>query len=313
MKKYHGVGKFHLDYLLISFIMLLLISSQIQFSSITNQNLKLNDSSEEIIWDSTHTVFSPNDQIFLQDLFFEEDWMYDFSLEIVTPHQCEINMTLTDPSGYHYTIFQGTVDQQLKEIQVGMVNEGAYNITLDVITQFTLNLHLKIKRSVNFLDLFDQNDEIFALNSFRFSQSESLREVSVSLNPNFSYTIIIALITPLVNTLAIINTFIDDPFDNHFIIYQDQALNEFFLTFHFQTINLGIHQLQVLIDNLETCLNLIVVVALDNSDPPISNDPPPGNTLYMPIEIQAISFGIFLFAVLLAFLMKKASRNNLFY
>ena len=312
MKKNHRVGKLHLEYILTCFIMIFLVINQIQFQPTTNNKLNLNTSSEEVIWDSTHTVFSPNDQVFLQDLLFQEDWMYGFYLEIVTPHQCEINMSLTDPEGYNYIIFQGTVDQQEKDIQFGMVIEGAYNITLEVTTEFTLNLHLKIERTVSFMDLFDQDKEILAISSFRFSQNEPLRELLILLDPNSSYTFILALISPLINVLPILNTFIDDPAENHFIIYQDQALNEFFLSFQFQTINYGIHILQVLIDIVETCLNLIVVM-LDNSDLPINNDPPPRSTLYMPIEIQVVSMGIFIFAISLALLMKKSSKNGLIY
>jgi len=293
--------------------MILLLLSQIQFQPNTNKSFNLNTSSEEVIWDSTHTVFSPNDQVFLQDLFFEEDLMYDFYLEVVTPHQCEINMTVTDPEGYPYKIFQGTVDQQQKVIHLGMVIEGAYNITLEVTTEFTLNLHLRIESTVSFMELFDQNNDILAFSSFRFSENEPLRELPILLDPNISYTFIVALVSPLINILPVINTFIDDPAENHFIIYQDQALNEFYLTFQFQTINCGIHKLQVLIDIVETCLNLIVVVILDNSDPPINNDPPPQNTLYMPLEIQVVSIGIFIFTILLVFLMKKSSRNELMY
>jgi len=293
--------------------MILLVLSQIQFQLIRNNQLNLNTSSEEVIWDSTHIVFSPNDQVFLQDLFFEEDWMYDFYLEVVTPHQCEVNMTVTDPEGYQYIIFQGTIDQQQKEIQFGMVIEGAYNITLEVSTEFTLNLHLRIERTVSFIDLFDQDNDILAFNSFRFSENEPLREVPILLEPNSSYTFIIALVSPLINILPVLNTFIDDPAENHFIIYQDQALNEFYLTFQFQTINYGNHKLQVLIDIVEICLNLIVIVMLDNSDLPINNDPPPRSTLYMPLEVQVISVGIFIFAILLALLMKKSSRKELMY
>ena len=315
MKKNHRDGKLHLEFILISSIMILLVISQIQFSSNTSISSNLNTSSEEVIWDSTHTVFSPNDQVFLEDLLFQKDWMYNFYLELVTPHQCEINMTLTDPEGSHYIIFQGTVDNQPKEIQFGMVNEGAYNITLDVITEFTLNLHLKIERTVSFMDLFNQNNEILAFHGFRFSQNEPLREIPILLDPNRSYTFTLALITPLVNILPVISTFIDDPVDNHFIIYQDQSLNEFYLSFQFQTISHGIHDLQVLIDILEISLNLIVVVTLDSSNPPISSDPPPQNTLYIPIEVQVVSIGIFVFAILLAILMKKSSssRNELSY
>lgn len=313
MKKYRGIGKLHMEYILISFIMILLVISQIQFSSTISNSTNLSTSSEEVIWDSTYTVFSPYDQLFLQDLFFQEDWMYCFYLEVVTPHQCEINMTLTDPEGYHYKIFQGTVDQQQKEIQFGMVNEGDYNITLEVTTEFTLNLHLKIERTQSFMGLFDQDKELLAFYGFRFSQNEPLREVSILLDPNNLYSVTLALITPLVNILPVINTFIDDPVDNHFIIYQDQSLDEFYLTFSFQTINPGIHKLQVLIVNLKTCLNLIVVVMLDNPDPPTNNDPSPQNTLYLPLEIQAVSIGFFIFAILLTFLMKKSSKNELLY
>jgi len=295
--------------------MIFLVIIQFQFQPNTNNSSNLNTSSEEVIWDSTHTVFSPNDHVFLKDLLFQKDWMYNFYLEVVTPHQCEINMTLTDPEGYHYKIFQGTVDQQQKEIQFGMVNEAAYNITLDVSTEFTLNLHLRIERTVSFMDLFDQNDEILAFNGFRFSQNEPLREIPILLDPNRSYTFTLALISPLINNLPVISTFIDDPVDNHFIIYQDQSLNEFYLSFQFQTINHGIHDLQVLIDIVETSLNLMVVVTLDDSNPPISNDPPPRSTLYIPIEVQVVSIGIFVFAILLAILMKKSSssRNELSY
>ena len=313
MKKNHRVGKLHLEYTLICFIMVLLAIPQTQFQPITNNNISLNTSSEEVIWDSTHMVFSPNDQVFLQDLFCEEDWMYVFYLEVVTPHQCEVNMTVTDPEGYQYIIFQGTIDQQQKEIQFGIVIEGAYNITLDVSTEFTLNLHLRIERTVSFMDLFDQDNDILAFNSFRFSENEPLREVTILLEPNSSYAFTIALVSPLINILPVLNTFIDDPAENHFIIYQDQALNEFYLTFQFQTINYGNHKLQVLIDIVEICLNLIVIVMLDNSDLPINNDPPPRSTLYMPLEVQVISIGIFIFAILLALLMKKSSRKELIY
>ena len=313
MKKSHENWMIHLEYILISSIMILLVLSQIQFQPIKNHKLNLNTSSEEVIWDSTHTVFSPNDQVFLQDLFFEEDWMYDFHLEVVTPHQCEVNITVTDPEGYQYIIFQGTIDQQQKEIQFGMVIEGAYNITLEVSTEFTLNLHLRIERTVSFIDLFDQDNDILAFNSFRFSENEPLREIPLLLDPNSSYTFIVALVSPLINILTVLNTFIDDPVDNHFIIFQDQALNGNYLTFSFQTINYGIHKLQVLIDIVETSLNLIVVLMLDNPDPPINNDPTPQNTLYIPLEIQVVSMGIFIFAILLAFLMKKSSRNELIY
>ena len=175
---------------------------------------------------------------------------------------------------------------------------------MDILSKFMVR--------VSFMDLFDQDKEILAISSFRFSQNEPLRELLILLDPNSSYTFILALISPLINVLPILNTFIDDPAENHFIIYQDQALNEFYLTFQFQTINYGIHILQVLIDIVETCLNLIVVM-LDNSDLPINNDPPPRSTLYMPIEIQVVSMGIFIFAISLALLMKKSSKNGLIY
>ncbi|MHA1496963.1 MAG: hypothetical protein ACTSRT_05370 [Promethearchaeota archaeon] len=56
----------------------------------------------------------------------------------------------------------------------------------------------------------------------------------------------------------------------------------------------------------------MVVITLDNSNPPIIYDPPPRSTLYLPIEVQVLSIGVFIFAILLAFLMKK-SRNELSY
>ena len=317
MKRNQEIWKLHSEHILIGIIMIALVLSQFQFQfqpkMTDNFNLNLNASSEEVIWDSTHTVFSPNDQVFLPDLFFEEDLMYDFYLEVITPHQCEINMSLTDPEGYHYEIFQGIVDQEVKEIQFGNVIEGAYNITLEVSTEFTLNLHIKIERTVSFMDLFDQDSDILAFNSFRFSENEPIRELPILLDPNSSYTFKFALVSPFINILPVLNTFIDDPAENHFIIYQALILNEFYLTFSFQTINHGIHKLQVLINALEACLNLIVVVMLDNSDPPINNDPPPQNTIYMPIEIQVVSMGVFIFAILLGIIMKKSSRNEFMY
>jgi len=265
----------------------------------------LNTSDEEVIWDITHTIFSPNDQVFLQDLSFQVDWMYSFYLEVLTPHQCELNMTLIDPDGYHYNLFQGTVNQQQKEVLFGIVNEGDYNITLDVSTEFTLNLRLKIERTTSLMDLSDQNSETIAFQSFRFSENEPLREVPILLDPSDSYTFTIALITPLVNISPIINTFIDDPADNHFIIYQNQVLNEFFLIFEFETINYGVHDLQVLVDLAEDCLNLVVFVTED--DPPNSNEPPNPNILYIPIEVQLTLMGTIIIVIIISIFMKRSS------
>jgi hypothetical protein len=313
MKKIDRVGKLHLEYIMICIIMILLAIPQAQFQQITKNHVPPITASQEVIWDSTHTISSPHDELLLQNLLFQENWMYDFSLEVITPHECEINMTLSDPEGCVYNLFQGTVAQQQKEIQFGMVNEGACNITLEVIAEFTWNLHLKIERTLNFIDLFEQDNDTLSFSSFRFSENEPLREISILLDPTNSYTFIIALVSPLINISPLLNTFIEDPINNHFIIYQNQEVNEFYLTFQFQTINHGIHKLQLSINIVESCFNIIVIVMRDNSGSPINNDPLPQNTLHVPLEIQVVSMGVFIFAILLAFLMKKSSRNELIY
>ena len=70
----------------------------------TNDDLKT--SSEENLVDKVFTFLAPNDTLRFEDFYLFAKINYYILLEIVTPHNCEINITIIDPVLDVYEVFK---------------------------------------------------------------------------------------------------------------------------------------------------------------------------------------------------------------
>ena len=100
-------------------------------------------SSEEILVDKVFTFLAPNDVKQFDNLDLLEDLNYFVLLEIVTPHNCQINVSVIDPDLDVYQIFRTEVNvsqgDQWFEVPFGTAIAGNYTFTFSVIvaTAFT--------------------------------------------------------------------------------------------------------------------------------------------------------------------------------
>ena len=99
-------------------------------------------SSEEVLVDKVFTFLAPDDIKQFNDLFLLEDLNYYVLLEIVTPHNCEINISVIDPDFDIYDIFRTEVNvsqgDQWFEVPFGTAIAGNYTFILSVIAALKL-------------------------------------------------------------------------------------------------------------------------------------------------------------------------------
>jgi len=78
--------------------------------SVTSQSDSPKASSEQDLVDKVFTFLAPNDTLWFEDLYLLEKVNYYMLLEIVTPHDCEINVTIVDPVLDIYQVFNTEVN-----------------------------------------------------------------------------------------------------------------------------------------------------------------------------------------------------------
>ena len=131
-----------------------LLTNKYLFNFNGNENIEItltdapNASSEELLVDKVFTFLAPNDIQQFDDLCLYEELNYYVLVEIVTPHNCEINVTVVDPDSDIYQIFKTEVNvsqgDQWFEIPFGTAVSGNYTFIFSVIAELNLNLYVKI-------------------------------------------------------------------------------------------------------------------------------------------------------------------------
>ena len=116
-------------------------------------------SSEQNLVDKVFTFLAPNDTLRFEDLNLFEKVNYYMLLEIVTPHDCEINVTIVDPVLDVYNVFNTEVnisqDDDWFEVPFGTAISGNYTFIVSVACALTLNLHIKISFDPELKCLYD--------------------------------------------------------------------------------------------------------------------------------------------------------------
>jgi hypothetical protein len=123
------------------------------------------------------TFLAPNDIQQFEDLYLYAGINYYVLVEIVTPHNCEINVTVVDPDLDVYQIFKTEVNvsqgDQWFEIPFGTALSGNYTFIFSVIAELNLNLYVKISFDLEDKCLYDvmspefvANLELYQINKF---------------------------------------------------------------------------------------------------------------------------------------------------
>jgi hypothetical protein len=290
---------------------LLTHKSRINFNGNENVELTLTDapnaSSEELLVDKVFTFLAPSDIQQFDDLYLYEELNYYILVEIVTPHNCEINITVIDPDSDIYQIFKTEVNisqgDQWFEIPFGTALSGNYTFIFSVITELNLNLYIKISFDREDKCLYDimspefiANLELYQVNKF-YDGTEV--EHNVMLKTDVSYKFYLGRVSAIGGEPISqeVGAYYDltDPEGIEFTIYANQTMKSVgeVLHFNFGTAVGGVYTVKIKIYCKVDVVNIAYAIAEDYSISTGINgtepDPEPTNGtiqgyFYVPIE-----------------------------
>ena len=263
--------------------------------------------SEELLVDKVFTFLAPSDVQQFEDLYLYAGINYYVLVEIVTPHNCEINVTVVDPESDVYQIFKTEVNvsqgDQWFEIPFGTALSGNYTFVFSVIAELNLNLYVKISFDLEDKCLYDimspeyiANLKLYQINKF-YDGTEV--EHNVMLKTDVSYKFHIGRVSaigdePIRREVGVYYD-VTDPDDVEFTIYVNKTLESVgeVLHFNFGTAVGGVYTVKIKIVCMVDVVNIAYAIAEDYSISSVINgtepDPEPTNGtirgyFYVPIE-----------------------------
>jgi len=285
--------------------------SQINFNSNENIDLTLTDapnaSSEELLVDKVFTFLAPNDIQQFDNLYLYEELNYYILVEIVTPHNCEINVSVVDPDSDVYQIFKTEVNisqgDQWFEIPFGTALSGNYTFIFSVIAELNLNVYVKISFDREDKCLYNimspeyiANLKLYQVNKF-YDGTEVEHNVMLKTDVSYKFHIgrVSAIGGELISREVEVYYYLTDPDDIEFTIYANQTMKNVgeVLHFNFGTAVAGVYTVKIKIICKVDVVNVAYAIAEDFSISTVINgtepEPDPTNGtirgyFYVPIE-----------------------------
>ena len=286
-----------------------------------SQMATLNTSSEEKLVDKVFTFLAPNDTLRFDDFILLEKVNYYVLLEIVTPHDCEINVTIIDPVLDVYEVFKTEVNISQSddwfEIPFGTAIEGNYSFIISVECALNLNLHVKISFDSEDKCLYDmiaptflERLQLYPVNKFT---NGTVVEHNIDLKTDVSYKFYLGRVSAIgglsISNEVTIDYDVTDIEGVEFTIYQNKTVGNVGTMKHFDfgTAVEGIYMVKIQIHCQVDVVNIAYAIAEDYSistvnngtvpDPDPDPDPNPSanetanSYFYVPIEWTLI-FGL---------------------
>lgn len=283
--------------LCLSFMIILGISLTLPVNSIKNYTntiysdyFKTGDNNEEdsILVDKVYTIKAPNDTLTFEDLYLFQYTNYKFSLNLVTPHKCRVNLSLFDPEGSRFDLVNATlewniIDSLNCETFYGVAIEGIYKVQIDFLLENNLNIHFKIELDGEcFNEILEgkQTDELLLYRVIKFTSTRSYIEHQVFFETNVSYDLYIGRVSSNVfqETSPILMTYLlEDPAGCEFSLFNNSILLPLMEYHHscFQTAISGLHILKLrIICNAPVNIAYLILDPTMNSIPPNSSQNP---------------------------------------
>ncbi len=281
----------------------------------TNQINNPKASSEEDLIDKVFTFLSPNDTLRFEDMHLLEKVNYYVLLEIVTPHDCEINVTIVDPILDVYEVFNTEVnisqDDDWFEIPFGTAIAGNYTFIVSVACALNLNLHIKISFDPEVKCLYDmispkflERMKLYQVNKFT---SGMVVEHNTALKTDVSYKFYLGRVSAIggltIENEVIVYYYVTDPDGLEFTIYQNNTVGSVGTLMHFDfgTAMEGIYTVKIRIHCQVDVVNIAYAIVEDYQISTINNgtDPEPepltnetaSGYFYMPME-WTLAFGL---------------------
>ncbi len=287
---------------IILFIIISFISPTILTNSIRNFSLKNRESVEKLqprmsdgekLVDKVFNFTTDRDYVtFSNNIYFIKPYIYYISFQIVTPHECDMNISLWDPEGDIYDIYDSRPNTTLltqfeyQEIPFGVALTGNYTIKFQAHLTENLNIHIKIINSdlqclQDVIEPSAFNNKIFyQANKFKNGGNNPLHNVTLKTDTLYRFYFgRYSPIADLAQSETRIYFNITSSIDIQYKIYINKTLLgvcqiEFF---DFGTAVDGVYIINMTIYCMVSCVNIAYAIVeeskiADGTDP---NDPDP--------------------------------------
>ncbi len=215
-------------------------------------NLIHSNSYENVLMDNVYT-FTVTDSIltFDSNIELEKPYYYHIFVKIVTPHECDVLISIIDPEGDKFDITheKDMVQDDSRKIPYGVAITGNYTFIFEAILTENLNIHIKIEKGDEVLqDRISPDDTIIYKNITKFKSGNKF-EFRLYLKTDKYYKFIIERVSTISLSLEHSRVSMDhvvwDPSQIVFKIFENITLS--YMEYHFGTAGEGIYTFEILI------------------------------------------------------------------
>jgi hypothetical protein len=230
------VQRYFLLGIIILAIIFILPAKMIYQSSVSkNSNIESPETNATNIVDKVYTFLAPEDTLEFQDMALKKDFTYYIFVQVVTSHNCELNISVWDPNGGLFKIFSrpltlnDTIGSNQAEIPFGTAMAGNYTLRFNVILEMNMNIYIRIQEGQTvFRDKMttDEWDNRIFYRVTKFYDGMYI-EHNIQLESDVNYKVYLGRVSPIANeNLSIIraNHSLIDKNNIEFIIYSDDLI-----------------------------------------------------------------------------------------
>jgi len=291
-------------------------------------------SSDPELPDKVYAFQAPSDVIVFDNLPLQKYFKYYILVEIVTPHNCSLTITLWDPDNKQFDIFENDLcfepeSGRYYEIPFGTALGGNYTIEFDVITSENLNIYIRIERGPTCLfDVipWEEIEDMLFYKVTRFSNGMTVSH-NITFKSDYMYKFYIGRVSAIsINEDNEIrkNYSLYDPGDIEYGIYSNETLAGINVVdiFMFGTAIEGLYSIDITIYSEVEYSNIGYTVIEhhkishgvdpNQTDPdPPTNSSLPTNKFSIPKEWTAgiLIVGGIVIASVIVFIIKNREKN----
>ncbi len=245
--------------------------------------------------DKVYAFVAPSDTLTFEDLPLQKYYKYYIWVEIVTPHNCSLTITLWDPDGMQFDIFENDLFYdpdfgRYYEIPFGTALGGNYTIEFSVVTFENLNIYVRIEQGPKCLfDIipWEEIGDMVLYKVTRFSNGMSISH-NVTFKTDYMYKFYISRVSAISfkeNNEHRLDYTIYDPDDLEYEIYYNESLSPINEVdkFMFGTAIDGLYLITITIHNEVDYSNIGYAIIEHHKishvvDPNQTDQEPPNNT-----------------------------------
>jgi hypothetical protein len=257
--------------------------------TIAGENEILHTSSiGDILTDKVYNFTVDDPMVIFNDvILFDKPYYYDIKVAVVTPHTCDLNITLFDPEDDPYEITYETnmIQDDYRIIPFGTALTGNYTIIFKAILTENLNIHIKIEQWVKCLyDAIpsEEQQKIIYYNVRKF-RNETTIVFNSTLKSDWYYKFYFQRVSPIsinLSNYVVMAHDIVSSINIPYIIYDTVPLGINITSYRFGTAVEGLYTMNITIYCDVPCVNIAFAVVeryriADEIDPNDDDPPPP--------------------------------------